>query len=177
MSSVIAAPELMAAAATDLAAIGSTLSAAHVAAAAPTVAAMPAAADEVSAGIAHVCSVAAKDYQGLAGQAAAFHEQFVQHLTGSAGSYASSEAANAALLQPSNAVAASFAGPIVAIFLDQLVNLFSAVLGQLINLFNSFFNLLFGLLTLPRAIAGQLLGFVEQLLLFPISLLLLLFGS
>ena len=56
MSYVIAAPEMMAAAATDLAGIGSDLSAAHTAAAAPTVALVPAAADEVSAGIAHLFS-------------------------------------------------------------------------------------------------------------------------
>ena len=182
MSSVIVAPELMGTAATHLAGIGSTLSAAHMAAAAPTVAVMPAAADEVSASIAHVFSAAAQNYQRLAGQAAAFHEQFVQHLTGSAGSYTSAEAANAAsfanaaLLQPSSAVAASFVGPIVAVFLDQLVNLVSAVLGELINLFEGFVNLLFGLITLPLAIAGQLLGFAEQVLLFPINLFLLLFG-
>ncbi len=53
MSYVTVAPEMMAAAATDVAAVGSTLSAAHLAAAAPTVAVMPAAADEVSGSIAH----------------------------------------------------------------------------------------------------------------------------
>jgi hypothetical protein len=51
MSYVIAAPETMAAAATDLAAVGSTLSAAHMAAASPTVAVMPAGADEVGTNI------------------------------------------------------------------------------------------------------------------------------
>jgi len=175
MSSVIAAPDLMAAAATDLAAIGSTVSAAHMTAAAPTVAVIPAAADEVSAGIAHVFSVHAQDYQGLAGQTAAFHEQFVQHLTASAGSYASTEAANAAVLQPSIANAGSFVGAIVGTFLDQLVTLVSAVLSQSLNLLVSFLNLLFGLITLPLAIVGQLVGFLEQLILFPISVLLLLF--
>ena len=175
MSSVIATPDLIAAAATDLAAIGSTVSAAHMTAAAPTVAVIPAAADEVSAGIAHVFSVYAQDYQGLAGQAAAFHEQFVQHLTASAGSYASTEAANAAVLQPSNANAGSFVGAIVGTFLDQLFNLVSAVLGQSLNLLVSFLNLLFGLITLPLAIVGQLIGFVEQLIIFPISILLQLF--
>ena len=175
MSSVIAAPDLIATAATDLAAIGSTVSAAHMTAAAPTVAVIPAAADEVSAGIAHVFSVHAQDYQGLAGQAAAFHEQFVQHLTASARSYASAEAANAAVLQPSNANAGSFVGAIVGTFLDQLFNLVSAVLSQSLDLLVSFLNLLFGLITLPLAIVGQLIGFVEQLIIFPISILLQLF--
>jgi len=103
MSYVIAAPEMMAATATDLATIGSNLSAAHMAAAAPTVAVVPGAADEVSAGVAHLFSRYAEDFHGL--RAAAFHEQFVQHLTASAGSYAATKAANASLLQPLNAAA------------------------------------------------------------------------
>jgi hypothetical protein len=47
MSSVIAVPELITTAATDLANIGSTLSGAHTAAAASTVTVLPAAEDEV----------------------------------------------------------------------------------------------------------------------------------
>ncbi|WP_122443016.1 PE family protein [Mycobacterium attenuatum] len=50
MSYVIAAPQLIAAGATDLADGGSTLSQAHVAAARPTVALLPAADDSVSTG-------------------------------------------------------------------------------------------------------------------------------
>jgi len=56
MSYVIAAPEIMTSAASDLATIGSNLSAAHTAAAARTLAVMPAAADEVSVSIAHLFS-------------------------------------------------------------------------------------------------------------------------
>lgn len=131
MSSVIAAPGLMEAAATDLATIGSTVSAAHMAAAAPTVAVMPAAADEVSASIAHLFSVHAQDYQGLAGQAAAFHDQFVQHLTASAGLYASTEAATASSLQPASAITGSDVS-IIAASLDQVVNsLITAIEPQL----------------------------------------------
>jgi hypothetical protein len=63
-------------------------------AATPTVAVVPAAADEVSVSIAHLFFLHAQDYQ--AGQAA-FHEQFVQHLTSSAASYSSAEAADAML--------------------------------------------------------------------------------
>jgi PE family len=100
MAYVIADPEMMTAAAADLATIGSTVNAAHMAAAAPTVAVLPAAADEVSAGIAHLFSQHAQGYQALAGHAAAFHEQFVATLHASAGSYAATEAANAAVLQP-----------------------------------------------------------------------------
>ena len=99
MSYVIATPELMTAAAADLATIGSNLNAAHITAAAPTGAVIPAAADEVSASIAHLFSAHAQEYQALAGRAAAFHAQFVQNLTASAVSYASAEAANVSSLQ------------------------------------------------------------------------------
>ena len=96
MSFVIAAPEMMTSAATDLAGIGSALSEAHTAAAAPTVALVPAAADEVSAGVAQLFSRCAEDFHALAGRAAAFHEQFVQALTAGAGCYVSAEAAHVA---------------------------------------------------------------------------------
>jgi hypothetical protein len=99
MSYVVADPEMMTSAATNLATIGSTLDAAHAAAAARTVAVTPAAADEVSASIAHLFSGYAQDYQAVADQASAFHEEFAQHLTGSSASYASAEAAIASFLQ------------------------------------------------------------------------------
>jgi len=114
MSYVIAGPEIMTAAASDLARIGSNLSAAHLAAAAPTVAVMPAAADEVSASIAHLFSAHAQDYQALAGQAAAFNDQFVQHLTAGAFSYASAEANSAGLLNGLNVIADWFVTPITS---------------------------------------------------------------
>jgi len=96
MSDLTAVPGAIAAAATDVAAIGSTVDAAHMTAAAPTVSVVPAAADEVSAGIANLFSGFAKEYQALAGQASAFQQQFVQHLHASAGSYTAAEAVNAA---------------------------------------------------------------------------------
>jgi PE family len=68
MSYVIAAPEMVAAAAGDLATVDSSLHAAQTAAAGPTVAIVPAAADEVSASIAHLFSQHAEHYQALAGQ-------------------------------------------------------------------------------------------------------------
>jgi len=115
MSCVMVAPEMMTAAATDVAAVGSTLSAAHMVAAAPTVAVIPAAADEVSASIAHLFSRHAQDYQGLAGQAAAFHEEYVQHLNASARSYATAEGANVASLQLLNASSGASANAIAAL--------------------------------------------------------------
>jgi PE family len=109
MSYVTAAPQFMESAATDLAAIGTALGAAHVAAATPTRALLPAAADEVSAGIAQLFSQHADDYQKLATQAASFHGQFIQQLTASATAYTNAEAAGASLLRPAAAAAASTA--------------------------------------------------------------------
>jgi hypothetical protein len=124
MSFVIAAPETMTAAAADLAAIGSNVDAAHVVAATRTTSVLPAAADEVSASIAHLFSRHAANYQATAAQAAAFSDQFVQHLKTGAGSYAGAEAAAAASLQPLTAPAA---------FLD-LLNVLPLLAANLPNL-------------------------------------------
>ena len=94
MSFVIAAPEVLVAAASDLAGIGTTLSAANGAAAASTTRLLAAGADEVSAATASLFSSHAQDFHALGIQAAAFHDQFAQALNGGAGSYASTEAAN-----------------------------------------------------------------------------------
>ena len=77
MSYVIADPEMMTSAASDSATIGSNVSAAHMAAAARTTAVLPAAADEVSTGIAQLFSAHAANYQATAANAAAFNDQFV----------------------------------------------------------------------------------------------------
>jgi hypothetical protein len=143
MSWVTAAPDLMTTAATDLAGIGSTLSAAHTAAAGSTVAVLPAAADEVSAGIAQLFSAHAQDFQGVAGQASAFHQQFVQNLSAGAASYSTAEAAGAAALQPAGAVASSVAGAAASVnpigdFIGLLLFPFQYVLAQVQNLIASF---------------------------------------
>src|SRR5215472_13717984 len=96
MSYVIAAPELMASAATDLATIGSTLNVANAAAAVPTTGVLAAAEDEVSAAIAELFAGHGRAYQALSTQVATFHRQFVQAVTAGAGSYLSAEAANVA---------------------------------------------------------------------------------
>ena len=98
MSYVIAAPEIMTSAATDLATIGSTLSAAHAAAAAPTTGVLVAAEDEVSAAIAAVFSAHGQGFQALSAQAAAFHAQFVHALSAAGAGYAATEASNVSLL-------------------------------------------------------------------------------
>ena len=109
MSYVIATPEMIASAASDVANIGSTLNAANAAAVAPTVAVLPAAADEVSASIANLFSAHAVDYQALGGRAAAFHEQFMQNLTAGAGSYVGAEATNVAAFTANPAAPAAAA--------------------------------------------------------------------
>ena len=130
MSLLIAAPEVMADTAPDLANIGSTINAAHMAAATPTVAVIPAAADEVSSGIAHLFSQHAQNYQALAVQAAAFHEEFAQHLTSSAAAYSNAEAANVTLLQILTAGTDTFVNALVA-FGKQLAEIFNAIVSQL----------------------------------------------
>lgn len=96
MSFVTTQPEALAAAAGSLQTIGSTLNAQNAAAAAPTTVVVPAAADEVSALTAAQFSAHAQMYQAVSAQAAAIHEMFVNTLGTSSGSYAVTEAANAA---------------------------------------------------------------------------------
>ncbi len=95
MSFVIAVPELVTTAASNLAEIGSALTAVNAAAALPTTGIVAAAADEVSAAIAALFGAHAQAFQAISAQAAAFHDQFVQTLSRGAGSYASAESANA----------------------------------------------------------------------------------
>lgn len=114
---------------------------------------MPPGADEVSASIAHLFSRYAGGYQALAGQASVFHQQFMQQLKASAGSYASIEAANAASLQPLNV--ASSASAIAALSgpsLNSLLTSVSALLGQLLDELTS--NLLAAVIFLIAALLG-----------------------
>jgi hypothetical protein len=96
MSFVTTHPEALAAAAGSLQGIGSTMSAQNAAAAAPTTGVVPAAADEVSALTAAQFAAHAQMYQAVSQQAAAIHDMFVNTLATSSGSYAITEAANAA---------------------------------------------------------------------------------
>ena len=96
MSFVTTQPEALSSAAPTLGGIGSSFNAQNAAAAGPTTGVVPAAADEVSALTAAQFAAHAQLYQAVAAQAAAIHEQFVNTLGTSAGSYAATEAANAA---------------------------------------------------------------------------------
>jgi len=95
MSFVIAAPEMVTAAAQNLAGIRSMLAESSAAAAAPTAGVVAAAADEVSAGVASLFGAFGQEYQVLSAQASAFHDQFVNLLNAGAGAYLSTEVANA----------------------------------------------------------------------------------
>lgn len=94
-SFVTAHPEVLAAAAGDLHGVGAEMATQNAAAAGPTSAVVPAAADEVSMLTAAQFAAHAGGYQTVAAQAAAIHEMFVNTLGTSAASYAATEAANA----------------------------------------------------------------------------------
>ncbi len=98
MSYVVALPEVMSAAATDVASIGSAVATANQSVACATTGVLAAAEDEVSAAIAAVFSAHGRGFQALSAQAAGFHAEFVQALTGAAGAYTAAEAANASPL-------------------------------------------------------------------------------
>src|SRR6201986_577936 len=88
-------PEALSTAAGDRQGFGADLTAHNAAAAGPTPAVSPAAADEVSALTAAQFTAHAQLYQAVSAQAAAIHEMFVSTLGTSPGSYADTEAANA----------------------------------------------------------------------------------
>jgi hypothetical protein len=128
MSYLVAAPEFLASAATDLSNIGSRLSEASAAAVAPTTGVLAAAEDEVSAAIAAMFSAHGQGFQALSAQAAAFHDQFVQTLTAGARSYVGAEAANVAAFT-ANPAASAAAAPLAP--LQSLNNLATQLAGAL----------------------------------------------
>lgn len=94
MSFVNTQPEVLAAAAGDLAGVGSSMNALSAAVTAPTTGVVPAAADEVSAMTAAKFAAHAHVYQLVSAKAAAIHQMLVDTLAGNASSYAVAEAAN-----------------------------------------------------------------------------------
>src|SRR5258707_4138276 len=99
MTFLIAIPENLASAASGLVDIGSTLSAANAAAAAPTTAMLAAAADEVSGAITGLFNTHALEYQILSAEAAAFNARFVAAMNAGAEWDANAEASAASSLQ------------------------------------------------------------------------------
>ncbi|OBI79767.1 PecA family PE domain-processing aspartic protease [Mycobacterium asiaticum] len=100
MSFLAVAPDWLSAATADLQGIGSALTSASAAAAAPTTGLAAAAADEVSTAIATLFGEFGDEFQLVNAQVSAFHQQFVTALNAASGSYASAEAAAASVLDP-----------------------------------------------------------------------------
>jgi hypothetical protein len=95
MFSLTVQPEALASAGADLDGLGSTLRSGNTLAAGPTAGVTPAAADMVSALTAAQFATHATMYQAVAARAAAVHDLLVATLGVSAGSYQTTEAANA----------------------------------------------------------------------------------
>lgn len=115
MSFVTVVPELVGHAAGQLENIGSALSAASSAAAAPTTSVVAAAADEVSAAIASLFSSHAQEFQAINAQAAAFHAEFTNLLNAGASSYLAAELANVGAAAASGDIFQSFSGDFLSL--------------------------------------------------------------
>ena len=108
MTNMLAQPQAMAAAAADVAGIGSAINGANAAAAGPTTGVLEAAADEVSASAAALFNSYAREYQALIKQSGAFHDEFARSLAAAANAYTQTEAAvSKALAAPLTSVAAT----------------------------------------------------------------------
>ncbi|WP_415624220.1 PE family protein, partial [Mycobacterium intermedium] len=94
MSFLVAAPDVLGAAASYLADIEAALSQARSAAAGSTTGLPPAAGDEVSAAIATLFSSHAEGFQAVGTRMAAFHTEFVRALRAAGNAYQAAEAAN-----------------------------------------------------------------------------------
>lgn len=99
MSFVIAEPQALAGAATNIEGIGSSLAAANSAAAAEISGIASAAADEVSTAIAKAFGIYGQEFQSAFAQVQANYSQFQQSLSSAANAYASAEASIATSLQ------------------------------------------------------------------------------
>jgi hypothetical protein len=99
MSYVVAAPQAVAVAATDLASVGSAIDGANSAAAGPTVGALAAAADQVSVAVGEFFAGHAESYQAICAQMNAFHTQFVEAVHSAGNAYAAAESANASSIR------------------------------------------------------------------------------
>ncbi|GAB3028569.1 PE domain-containing protein [Mycobacterium bourgelatii] len=99
MSYVITAPEALAAAAGELAALGETIKGAAAAAASSTTGIAAAAADEVSTAIASLLGGYAQEFQSLTARTMVFHAEFERALSVAGAAYAAAEAASLSPLQ------------------------------------------------------------------------------
>jgi hypothetical protein len=133
MAYVTTAPAAIAAAASQLEGIGNSFSAESAAAAAPTTALAPAASDEVSALQAGVFSTYGQLYQTVSAEAQAIHQQFVNLLQSSSGSYQDTEAANqagAAASSLSNTASSAASSAQSSTPITDLINSLTSFLGN-----------------------------------------------
>ncbi|GAB3025417.1 PPE family protein, SVP subgroup [Mycobacterium bourgelatii] len=127
-------PEELTAAATQLGALGTTFTAQNAAAAAPTTAIAPAAADLVSTLQASLFAAYGTLYQQISAEAAAIHDQFVNTLGISAGTYEATEEINqAAAISPFDGFAAD-AGALTQAFGDVFPDEFSGGIANILNI-------------------------------------------
>jgi hypothetical protein len=141
MSFVSVAPELLKAAAQQLAGVGSSLADAAATATGPTTGIAAAAGDEVSVAIAAMFGNAGREFQAISGQAQAFHSEFVSLMNAGAGAYVSAEAANVeqVLLDFGATVAAPYQA-LVANTANNLQSLGSAITANPAPLLNQFLS-------------------------------------
>lgn len=92
MAFVLATPQALTNAASNVADIGSSLNAATTSAAEQTSSLPAAAADEVSAAVAALFSSHGQEFQKLSAEAANFHDKFTQALASGADAYSTAEA-------------------------------------------------------------------------------------
>ncbi|MHA7653304.1 PE family protein [Mycobacterium sp. ML4] len=98
MSFVVAQPQVMAAAATELSGIGAAIGEAAATAAAPTTGLLTAAADEVSQAIANLFGAYGQEFQSISAQVGGLYQGLVQNLSAATNYYANADAINRAAL-------------------------------------------------------------------------------
>lgn len=99
MTSVLVEPGIVTAAVADLESIGTAVTVASAAAAAPTSGLLAAAADEVSVAFASLFGAYGEEFQAVVGQVEAFQTQFQQTLAAAANAYVQTELAAVTALQ------------------------------------------------------------------------------
>ncbi|MHA7653657.1 PE-PPE domain-containing protein [Mycobacterium sp. ML4] len=110
MSYFVASPDFLMAAASDLAAVGSAISAANEAVAQRITSLSGAAADEVSTAIAALFGWHGRQYQAVSAQVSQSQQRFGRGLMATADAYMTAEIANAERILGSNGVAGAAAG-------------------------------------------------------------------
>src|ERR1700761_8515610 len=136
MSLLKTQPAAISAAASQLEGVGTSFATESSAAASSTTDILPAATDEVSILQAGVFSTYGQLYQSVSAQAQAIHQQFVQLLNQSSGSYQQTEAANqagAAANSLSNATGSSAAAQPAATLAGLISGLTSTLSGSILN--------------------------------------------